>query len=62
MLQKELLEEKFMREDRERELEKYQRQHVDKDAFGQKDFNRFHESTDSHFGSNNDTWVKVIYK
>lgn len=48
-----------MREDRERELEKYQRQTYDKDVLSKKDNNRFHQSTDSHLESNSDTWVKV---
>ena len=50
-----------MREDRERELEKYQRQTFDKEPLGKRDTNRFQQSTDSHFDSNTDTWVKVSF-
>jgi hypothetical protein len=50
-----------MREDRERELEKSQRQTFDKDMLSKKEINRFQQSTDSHLDSNSDTWVKVSH-
>jgi hypothetical protein len=55
-LRKDVLEERFLREDRERELEK-----VTKGEFGVvKEDSRFQKSVDSHLESKDgDGWVKV---
>lgn len=59
-MQKELLEERFLREDKEREIERLQRTNSESESIQKNTFGNFQKSTDSHFESkDNDTWVRV---
>lgn len=59
-LQKQLLEEKFLREDRERELERFHKTSTDREMVIRRHTINHRNSTESHFESkDNDTWVNV---